>query len=58
MARECKVVKERTCRECQATFFMTAAEIKAHAQLCRRAQMAGLILPGAVVRPKVELVGG
>lgn len=55
MASEKLKTKERTCLECGNIFFMTAKELKVHAQLCRRAQMAGLILPGAVVRPKVDL---
>ena len=58
MASEKRKTKERTCRECGNTFFMTAKEVKTHAKLCKSAQAAGLVLPGAVVRPKVELIGG
>ena len=58
MASEKRKTKDRTCRECGNVFVMNAKEIKAHALLCKRAQMAGLVLPGTIVRPKIELIGG
>ena len=55
MGKQAKTVKERTCQECQQVFFMNAKEIKQHAEMCKRATAAGIVLPG-IKRPEIQLV--
>lgn len=56
MGREARTSKDRTCLVCEREFVMTAAEIKEHARLCKRAAAIGLVLPG-LVRPSTKIIG-
>lgn len=47
MGREAKVLKQRECKVCCSQLLYTNAQgLKDHADLCKRAEEAGLILPG------------
>ena len=58
MGKAAKVVKERTCILCKRVMATDSRRLKDHFRLCTRATKAGLVLPGLVVRPKVEIAGG
>ena len=36
MGREAKVTKDRTCRNCEQVFNITAKELKSHAKMCKQ----------------------
>jgi hypothetical protein len=48
--------KERACRACEDTFYMTAEALKEHYDMCKRAQRAGLILPVVQRVPRMEII--
>ena len=53
MGRESNVFKDRQCHGCGMRLLATAKQLKEHLTICRIASKLGLVLPGAIVRPRV-----
>lgn len=56
MGREAQVQKRRFCATCKTEVHrVTADELQVHVELCRWQQRTGLILPGILDRPQVQI---
>ncbi len=42
-SKQSLVKKKRTCKNCKVSFYMTAEEVKEHAQMCVRLSRLGLV---------------
>ena len=56
MGKASNIVKERVCSICKRELRTDSKGLKDHFGLCARAARAGLVLPGVIVKPKVELI--
>lgn len=56
MGKESNVHKDRMCKSCGEAIYTTANGLEEHASICKRMVGAGLVLPGAVARPKLEII--
>lgn len=56
MGRAARVFRDRVCGHCRKPILSTAKQLANHAWLCKRVTDLGLVMPGVLERPAVEII--